>query len=142
MIQESKRPSFNKLRYFPANLEQLESCNERARFHYLGSGTVRPSATVVYVHRRSLALGSHGGRCKFIIVIVSPLEALMLDVAETFRAMDTSHTNFVSQHHSSGLPCYSLYCLPKVAVALSNVLSNDRFVTSIFTGSGQYTVAN
>ena len=44
LIQESKRPSFNKLRYSPANLEQLESCYERdrsLRFHYLSSGTVK-----------------------------------------------------------------------------------------------------
>ena len=79
----------------------------------------------------------HGGRRKSIVVIVSPLEALMLDVAEAFTAMDTSHANFVSLHHSSGLPCYLLFlnCLPNVAVALSEVLSNGRFVTSIFTGS-------
>ena len=48
---------------------------------------------------------------KSIVVIVSPLETLMLDVAETFTAMDTSHANFVSQHHSSGLPFYSLFKL-------------------------------
>ena len=36
----------------------------------------------------------------------------MLDVAEAFTAMDTSHANFVSQHHSSGLSCYSLFILP------------------------------
>ena len=44
LIQESKRPSFNKLRYSPANLEQLESCYERdrsLRFHYPSSGTVK-----------------------------------------------------------------------------------------------------
>ena len=60
----------------------------------------------------------------------------MLDVAEAFTAMDTSHANFVSQHHSSGLSpaIRCLNCLPKVAVALSKVLSNARFVTSIFTG--------
>ena len=43
------------------------------------------------------------------LVIVSPLEMLMLDVAETFMPMDTSHANFVSQHHSSGLACYLLF---------------------------------
>ena len=61
----------------------------------------------------------------------------MLDVAEAFMAMDTSHANFVSQHHSSGLSpaIRCLNCLPKVAVVLSKVLSNVRFVTSIFTGS-------
>ena len=67
---------------------------------------------IVYVHRRILAHGSHGGRRKFIVVIVSPLEALVLDVAEAFTAMDTGDANFVSQHHSSGLPCYSLFKLP------------------------------
>ena len=80
--------------------------------------------------------GSHRGRRKFIVVIVSPLEVLMLDVAVTFTAMDTSDPNFVSQYHSFGLPCYSLFKLSaKVAVALSKVLSIGRFVTSIFTGS-------
>ena len=60
----------------------------------------------------------------------------MLDVAVTFMAMDTSEPNFVSQYHSFGLPCYSLFKLSaKVAVVLSKVLSNSRFVTSIFTGS-------
>ena len=37
LIQKLKRPLFNKLRYSPANLEQLESCYERdrsLRFHY------------------------------------------------------------------------------------------------------------
>ena len=67
---------------------------------------------VVYVHRQILAYGSHGGRRKSIVVIVSPLEALVLDVAEAFTAIDTSHANFVIQHHSSGLPCYSLFKLP------------------------------
>ena len=135
MIQESKHPSFNKLRYSPANLEQLESCYERDRslqFHYPGSGTVKvpllryvhweflahgshggrqqlescyerdrslqfhyPGSGTVkvpllrYVHWEFLAHGSHGGRHKSIVVIVSPLEALMLDVAEAFTAMDT-----------------------------------------------------
>ena len=67
-----------------------------------------PSATVVYV---LLAHGSHGGRRKSIVVIVSPLEALMLDVAETITAMDTSDANFVTQHHSFGLPCYLMFKL-------------------------------
>ena len=49
------------------------------------------------------------GRCKSIVVVVSPLEALMLDVAEAFTAMDTSDANFISQHHSSGLPSYLLF---------------------------------
>ena len=43
-MQESKRPSFTKLRYSPVNLEQLESCHERDEshwFHYPGSGTVK-----------------------------------------------------------------------------------------------------
>ena len=71
-----------------------------------------PLLRVVYVHRRILAHGSPGGRRKSIVVIVSPLEALVLDVAEAFTAMDTSHANFVSQHHSSGLRCYSLFILP------------------------------
>ena len=66
---------------------------------------------VVYIPRRILAHGSHGGRRKSIVVIVSPLQMLMLDVAETFTAMDTSHETFVSQHHNSGLPCYSLFKL-------------------------------
>ena len=46
-----------------------------------------------------------------IVVIVSPQEALMLDVPEAFTAMDTSHTNFISQHHSSWVPCYWLFKL-------------------------------
>ena len=59
----------------------------------------------------------------------------MLDLAEAITTMDTSHANFVSQHHSSELPCYLLFKSPaKVAVAFSKVLSNGRFVTSIFTG--------
>ena len=91
LIQESKHPSFNKLRYSPANLEQLESCYERDRslqFHYPGSETVKVPL-LRYVHWEFLAHGSHGGRHKSIILIVSPLEALMLDVAEAFMAMDT-----------------------------------------------------
>ena len=35
----------------------------------------------------------------------------MLDVAETFTAMDISDANFVSQHHSFGLPCYLMFKL-------------------------------
>ena len=93
----------------PANVEQLESCNERDRSRQWNCDS--PFATVVYVHRRILAHGSHGGRRKSIVVIVSPLETLMLDVAETFTAMDTSDANFVSQHHNSGLPWYSLFKL-------------------------------
>ena len=60
----------------------------------------------------------------------------MVDVAEDFTAMDTSHANFGSQHHSSGLPCYSLFKLSaKGSSGVLKVLSNGRFITSIFTGS-------
>ena len=59
---------------------------------------------IVYVHQRILAHGSHGGRRKSIVVIVSHLEALVLDVAEAFTAMDTGHANFVSQHTVLGCP--------------------------------------
>ena len=117
LIQESKQPSFNKLRYSPANLEQLESCYERdrsLRFLYTRNhGNCESlSAVVVYVHQRILAHGSHGGRRKSIVVIVSPLEALVLDLAKAITTMGTSHANFISQHHSSELPCYSLFKLP------------------------------
>ena len=91
-----------------------------------------PSATVVYMNFG--AWKSPGQRRKSIVVVVSPLEVLVLDVAKAFTAMDTSNANSVSQHHSSGLPC-GLNCLPKVAVALSKVLSSGRFITSIFIGS-------
>ena len=43
---------------------------------------------------------------KSIVVVVSPLEALMLDVDETFTATDLSYAYFSSQHHSPGLPFY------------------------------------
>ena len=80
LIQELKQPSLNKLRYFPANLEQLESCYERdrsLRFCYPDCGTVKVPLLrpAIYIHRWVLARGSHGGRCKCIIVIVSPLGA-------------------------------------------------------------------
>ena len=65
------------------------------------------SATVVYA-ASSAKFGAWKSwrQRKSIVVIVSPLEAFMLDVAEAFTA---SHANFVSQHHSFGLPCYSLF---------------------------------
>ena len=44
---------------------------------------------VVYVHRLILAHGSHRGRRKSIVVIVSPLEALVLDVAKAFTRSGT-----------------------------------------------------
>ena len=113
LIQESKRPSFNKLKCSPANLEQLESCYERDRsiwFYYPGIGTVK-----IHLLLQSTFIGeflSHGGKRKSIVVIVSPPEALVLDVPEAFTATDTSHANFVSQHHSSWVPCYWLFKLP------------------------------
>ena len=65
--------------------------------------TESPITTVVYVYRRILALGSHGGKHKSIAVIVSPPEALVVDVPEAFTATDTSHANFISQHHLASL---------------------------------------
>ena len=44
-----------------------------------------PSATVVCVHRQILV---QEVKSKFIVVVVSPLEVLMLDVAEAFTTMD------------------------------------------------------
>ena len=71
-----------------------------------------PSATACNLHSSvSLARGSHGGRCKCIVVIVSPLGAH----ARCSRGIHGKWTQvtqiFVSQHHSSGLPCYLLFIL-------------------------------
>ena len=115
LIQESKQPSFNKNRSnhrstrIKATIVQQESKQPSFNKKSLVSlpeqwNCESLSATVVYVNFG--AWKSQRPRRRSIIVLVSPLEVLMLDVAEAFTAIDTSNANFISQHHSSGLPCY------------------------------------
>ena len=43
-----------------------------------------------------------------IAVVGSPLEVLMLDVAEAFMAMNASHAYFGSQHHTPATLLFNL----------------------------------
>ena len=133
LVQELKWLSFTKFRHSPANLEQLESCYEKDRNLQFHDWAVELWKSLCYgticIHQRILAHGSHGGRCKFIIVVVSTLEMLTLDVAVVFTASDVKFRYITPQFGPVLLCC--LNCLPKVAVALSKPLSNGCFVTSI-----------
>ena len=135
LIQESKRPSFNKLRCSPANLKQLENCCEKDRSAYSvllpGQWNCEsPLGTVIYVYRQILALGSHRGKRKSIVVIVKSSRGARAPQRTQVTQILLANTTI------PGFPAIGcLNCLPKVAVALSKVLSNGCFVTSIFTGS-------
>ena len=86
---------FTKLRYSPVNLEQLKHYYKKDRslqYHNPGREIVKVpqlQLLLIRVHRWILACVSNGSRCKFIVVVVSPLEALMLnDVVVVFMAVD------------------------------------------------------
>ena len=64
----------------------------------------------------------------------------MLDVAEAFTAVDISHTNFISQHYSSGLPCYLLFKLSTKSSRRSS--RYYQMVPSLLVSSLESTVAN
>ena len=73
-----------------------------------------------------------------VIQVHHPLEALMLDLVEAFTAKGTSHAYVGGRY-----PGYSLSKpSAKVAVVLSKLTSNCRFITSIFTGSDKVCKVN